>query len=530
MNLDRIVIVAVLMIAAVALATRLAALDARPMHGDEANQAHKTGVLIEDGVYDYDPHEHHGPTIYYLAQLSATLRGEKTFADTQEATYRVVPIIFSVFAILLLVLVRDGMGNNAIVWAALLAAVSPATVFYSRYFIQETLLVCLTFALIALGWRFTRSGHWAWAIGAGASAGLMHATKETCIIAFAAIGGATVFTFLISRWRAEPSTDVENRPRSTHSLRELLGWNLALPVALLTAILVSVTLFSSFFTHPRGILDSVLTYTSYLGRAAASDTQPGGAQWHAHPWHYYLSLLAYTKKPFGPIWSEGFILGLAAIGGAVALIRRDTSPLVRFLTIYTALTIAAYSVIPYKTPWNALTMLHGCTLLAGFGAASLIQVGRILPVRIVLAFALLLGVWQLGSQAYRANNDFSADPRNPYVYAHTSTSAVRLAERVQELAEVHPDGKKLLVRVVLPNGDYWPLPYYLRTNENTGYWSQISEDVDAPIVITAPVFQGTITERFRDDYELTHFSLRPGVILLMYVERNLWDTFMADRQ
>ncbi len=519
MNIDRITIAAVITIAALALATRLVALDARPMHGDEANQAHKTGVLIEDGVYTYDPHEHHGPSLYYLAQLSAAVRGETTFAETREATYRIVPVIFSIVAILLLLLVRDGLGNGAVMWAAAFAAVSPATVFYSRYFIQETLLVCFTFALIAFGWRYTRSGHWAWAIAAGVAAGLMHATKETCLIAFAAMIAAGIMTTAMGRWR-----------QSGDNASEPPKWQVAVPVALLVAIAVSATLFSSFFTHPRGIVDSVLTYTSYLGRAAASDTQSGGAEWHKHPWYYYVSLLAYTKKPFGPVWSEGLILGFAGVGVLFAIVPRKVSPLVRFLSFFTVLTIAAYSVIPYKTPWNALSLLHGCIVLAGFGAAELIRTARYLPIRIAVGASVLVGVWHLGVQANRANTDFNADPRNPYVYAHTSTSAVRLAERVQELAAVHPDGTQLLVRVILPGGDYWPLPFYLRGNPNTGYWGQPPEELDAPIVITSPVFQGVVSERLRDEYELSYFSLRPGVILIMYVEKGLWTEFMADRQ
>lgn len=519
MNVDRITIAAVITIAALAFATRLVALDARPMHGDEANQAHKTGVLIEDGVYQYDPHEHHGPSLYYLAELSAAVRGEKTFAETREATYRIVPVVFSIVAILLLVLVRDGLGNGAVLWAALLAAVSPATVFYSRYFIQESLFVCFTFAVIALGWRYTRSGHWAWAIAAGVAAGLMHATKETCVIAFAAIIAAGVMTRAMGRWR-KFDDDTSEWPRSPAAV---VG-------ALAIAVVVSATLFSSFFTHPRGIVDSVLTYTSYLGRAAGSDAQAGGAEWHKHPWYYYISLLAYTKKPFGPVWSEGVILGLAGIGVLFAMVPRKVSPLLCFLSLYTVLTIAAYSVIPYKTPWNALSMLHGGMLLAGFGASELIRTARYLPIRIAVGGVVLVGVWHLGVQAYRANTDFNADPRNPYVYAHTSTSAVRLAERVQELAAVHPDGKQLLVRVMLPGGDYWPLPFYLRGNPNTGYWGQPPEALDAPILITSPVFQGIISERVQDEYELSYFSLRPGVILIMYVEKGLWTEFMADRQ
>src|SRR4029450_9906849 len=77
------------------LALRVARLDARPMHHDEANQAIKFGALLDRGEYRYDPHDHHGPTLYYLTVPSAWLRGERTFASLDETTLRAVPVVFS---------------------------------------------------------------------------------------------------------------------------------------------------------------------------------------------------------------------------------------------------------------------------------------------------------------------------------------------------------------------------------------------------------------------------------------------------
>ncbi len=45
---------------------RLPRLATRPMHGDEANQAVKAGVLWKPAIYRYDPDEHHGPSLYWL--------------------------------------------------------------------------------------------------------------------------------------------------------------------------------------------------------------------------------------------------------------------------------------------------------------------------------------------------------------------------------------------------------------------------------------------------------------------------------
>ena len=39
---------------------------------------------------------------------------------------------------------------------------------------------------------------------------------------------------------------------------------------------------------------------------------------HAHPWHYYLRLLAYTSSA-GATWSEGLVLVLAVIGAAAGV-------------------------------------------------------------------------------------------------------------------------------------------------------------------------------------------------------------------
>ena len=56
----------ILAVAVGALAIRLPRLTFRPMHPDEANQAYKTGELLDTGAYAYDPTAHHGPTLYYL--------------------------------------------------------------------------------------------------------------------------------------------------------------------------------------------------------------------------------------------------------------------------------------------------------------------------------------------------------------------------------------------------------------------------------------------------------------------------------
>jgi len=160
--------VCLLMLAAAALAIRLPRLDQRPLHGDEANQAVKAGILLETGEYRYDPQEHHGPSLYWLTLPLLWLQGRADFAETTETDYRLVPVVFGVGLVLLLWLVADGLGRGPAVLAGLFTAISPAFVFYSRYYIQETLLVFFALAAMAAGWRYVCSKKTVWAILCGA--------------------------------------------------------------------------------------------------------------------------------------------------------------------------------------------------------------------------------------------------------------------------------------------------------------------------------------------------------------------------
>jgi len=106
-----------------ALALRVARLEVRPMHHDEANQALKFGDLLERGEYRYDYRDHHGPTLYYLTLPSAWLGGRHTLASLDEVTLRRVPVVFGAATILLLPFLSAGMGRTATAVAAWLDTV-----------------------------------------------------------------------------------------------------------------------------------------------------------------------------------------------------------------------------------------------------------------------------------------------------------------------------------------------------------------------------------------------------------------------
>ena len=102
------------------LALRLARLDVRPMHNDEANQAIKFGALLERGEYRYDAYDHHGPTLYYLSLPAAWLRGQTALASLDERTIRGVTAVAGAATILLLPLLSAAIGRTAVAAGAVL--------------------------------------------------------------------------------------------------------------------------------------------------------------------------------------------------------------------------------------------------------------------------------------------------------------------------------------------------------------------------------------------------------------------------
>jgi uncharacterized protein (TIGR03663 family) len=506
-----------------ALALRVPRLDRRPMHTDEAVHAQKFADLLEAGEYEYDPYEYHGPTLNYFTLVPAWLQSAPRYADVTELTLRIVPVVFGVLLVLASVLLVRGLGRAGAVTAAVFAAVSPSFVFYSRYYIQEVLLVFFTYAAVACGYRYVRSRSIHWALAAGAAAGLMHATKETCIIAFGAMGAALAVLFAVAIARGK-------RPRML-----LAGIRpIHLAAALVTALLVSALFCSSFLTHPRGVLDSYLTYATYLGRGGGEETI------HLHPWHYYLRMLLFWQYADGPVWTEALIVALAVAGIATLLRQRDVPgvdrSLVGFLAVYTVTLTVVYSALPYKTPWCMLGFLHGMILLAGVGASAFV---RWLPrrgPRVVAVIVLGVAVAHQLSLALLGSYVYPADSRNPYVYGHTTDEIFTVTERVRQYAGVYDDPCDLTVQVACTGHDYWPLPWYFRfyraghsnhLPETTGPLIFISEDLEGALtrklyVETPPADRQMYLYVFEKPY---YVWLRPHVKLFGLVRKDLWDRY-----
>jgi uncharacterized protein (TIGR03663 family) len=527
-----------------ALWLRTHELGRRPMHADEANQAVKAGELLECGEYSFDPLDHHGPTLYFAALPFAWARGEFTLADLSETSVRLVPAFFGTASVILLALLASGMnpeGENRgepdeeeIIgdrapppWPALAAAafmaLSPPAVYYSRYFVQETLLVAFTLATFVCAQQWWRTRLVRWAVAVGAGAGLMQATKATApLFLFAALLAVAVslrFRDGGSLGRSEAIGGGE-RPSRPHS------WLAAGGIALASALFVAGLFYSSFGTNPSGLVDAVRTYTHALARFGG-DAPPTG---HEKPWWYFLQLFGWQRNG-GLTWHQlalsvlalaGFAVALARVGRGIFVLRKSDPPesgnqpglTIRRSTLpiwaatYTVVIIAAFSSLAYKTPWHAVHFVPGLALLGAcaLGAVCSLNTGKY----VAIAFALAV-MGSLYQQTARAAFLRPADARNPYAYVHSSADVLKFrALAVAALAQA-PDRP---IRII--SEEYWPLPWYLRGLPNVGYWSEVPEDCDGALVIASQENAEAVQARLRDNYRTSFLGLRPGFICILY--------------
>jgi len=520
---------------------RIADLDRRPMHADEANQAVKTGELIESGHYAFDPRDHHGPTLYYAALPIAWLRGERNLATLTETTVRLVPAVAGTLSVFLLAALlgkspvscragpcghavsarRSGVATRASPtgptpwfrfrwnapsgriseipavstnpggvktpsrernhWVALLAAaflaVSPPAVYYSRYFIQETLLVTFTlgaFVCVRFWWR---SGSLAWALGAGVALGLMQATKASAPL----FVGAAIIAAIIT----QVPSPVAVRPRLHAAL------------AVIAAFAVAALLYSSFGRNPAGIRDAFFVYGPALHRA----NEGAG---HEKPWWYYLQLFGWQRNG-GLVWQQLLFSALALIGTVAVFFQSNKFP--RWVATYTLLVGATLSLTHYKTPWHALHFVPGMAILGAYAISAA-------PRTWLGTFVAVVTLATQFAQTRLVAFTRPADQRNPYAYVHSAPDVLKFRPLVETILASSPDG---IVRVI--GNEYWPLPWYLRGLPHVGYWSTPPDDCDAALVIATGEQSTAVREKLRGNYNESYLGLRPGVMAVIFTRR-----------
>ena len=87
----------------------------------------------------------------------------------------------------------------------------------------------------------------------------------------------------------------------------------------------------------------------------------------------------------------------------------------------------------------------------------------------------------------------------------------------------------MVVAVVAPPDEQWPLPWYLRTMPHVGYWTTPEGALaeQAPVLVASTAQTPAVDAALGDRYISEFYGLRPDVLLTLYVERSLWERYLA---
>lgn len=463
-------------IALVAIALRFWALDIKPAHFDEGVNGWFADRITETGYYHYDPTNYHGPLHMYAVFVSQTLLGRNLWA------LRLPAVAVSTASVLALLLLTPYFGAFAVRFAALAMAVSPAFVFYGRYSIHESWMVL--FLILTL-----RGVLGLWKTGAVRDLGFLAAgitgmilTKETYALHLACFLLAFPALWLWSRV-VRPCPRDEAAPRSWTGA-ELAGICGA-------GLLVIVLFYSGFFLDFAGLGGLAKTFGAWFETGWGAGGHEKTAFEFAGLNFYWLALMARFEWP--------------ALAGVAACVQcmGPVGARVRYTAIYAVGALAAYSIIPYKTPWCIVSILWPFYLVAGW------FLGRMrwpwgVPAAALLVLASLPASLDLNFRRF-------TDETHPYVYVQTYRDMDRFTEPLLEKARrdprfFHASGKFFLE-------SYYPLPWILGDFTAIGYYgeTEIPETMHPAFALCSKKQAPRVEKALEGDYWRREFRLRSGV-------------------
>jgi len=378
---------------------------------------------------------------------------------------------------------------------------------------------------------------------AAACFALLFATKET---AFITIGTMFIAAICVSIWMKirKPAADAEESDIADGALsftglsKAFGSGNRTLILSIASFVLIAwliVIFFTSLFALDKtslwlsiksGVGGFFDAYTIWTKTGSKDHTQNGY-------WAYFRWGLGEFKENIGlekRIEAPMFIL--SAIGTLIALVKAKH----RF-AIFTAFwamgLLAAYTLIPYKTPWLALNFLLPMCIVAGYGIGQLLEGAknqtRFVAIGLGIAAAVVMAY-----QTYELNFVHYADNDMPYVYAHTYEDFNGLVAAIDHYAEKSGKGRDATVEIVSP--DYWPLVWYVKDYAHANFWGHIIDINCYPVQTCSEMIvakkeeqDADVIRKYSSRYEYVgSWGLRPGVELELLVRRDIADPGAED--
>jgi uncharacterized protein (TIGR03663 family) len=570
--------VSCVLITATAVFMRFMSLTIKPLHHDEGVNGWFLTNLFRDGTYKYDPANYHGPTLYYISLAFAKVFGLETYS------IRASVAVWGVLVVVLAFFLRRYIGKVGSLFAALFLALSPGMVYISRYFIHEMFFVFLSLSIVLAVVFFIekrRAGIWAivwtalvllvcflpstlklasvlggenetsvWAFRGGffivqavlvglvirmllswnngtpiylllasACTSLLFATKET---AFITLGTMLIACFCIWIWQkifkvqdSTAPTDEEANQESIadahlnwKNFRTALGSGSDLLLIVISAVAIFlyivVLFFSSFFTYPDGIRGAIDAYALWTKTGSKDHTQNG--TWAYLKWGMEI---------------EAPILILSLLGLIISFVKARHR-FAMFACLWAFGLFAAYSIIPYKTPWLAISFLLPMCIAAGYAINEMIG-SRNQSLKLTGGLLAVIATAVLAYQTYDLNFVRYDDEDQAYVYAHTNREFLELMRQIEHYAEKSGKGEDAKIDIVSP--DYWPMVWYLRNYKQANFHGHIVDATDSEMIVAKKRDQDAdVIKKYSAKYDYVgSYALRPGVDLVLLVRKDLAD-------
>jgi len=306
----------------------------------------------------------------------------------------------------------------------------------------------------------------------------------------------------------EPSSDDYVETLVTwQGFRQALGSNkdkvLLFGGAFILFAYIFVLFFSSFFTYKEGIWKAFEAYAIWTKTGNTEHAQNGA--------------FAYLK--WGMKVESTILLG-ALLGSLIAFLKAKHR-FAMFVALWAAGVAIAYQIIPYKTPWLALSYILPMCIITGYGWSELIA-SKSLRLNIAAYAMIIIGTMVLGYQTYYLNWVRYDDDQMPYVYAHTRRGFLDMIKQIEHYSEKSGKGKDTVIDVVSP--DYWPMTWYTVSYNHVGYHGHLV-DTQAEIIVCKKKDQDTAAiEKYSGNYRYVGmYPLRPGVDLNLLVRKDIAD-------
>ena len=264
--------------------------------------------------------------------------------------------------------------------------------------------------------------------------------------------------------------------------------------------------FTSFFTYKEGFWKAFEAYNIW--------SKTGNKE------HAFNGTFAYFK------WCmklEGPIMILSVIGLLIAFIKAKHR-WGMFVGLWAWGLFAAYTIIPYKTPWLAISFILPMCMAAGYGVGEMIE-SRNQRLRNATWVVTAAGVALLCYQTYQLNFVRYDDDQMSYVYAHTKHGYKDMIDKIKYYAEKSGKGTQAQIEIVSP--DYWPMTWDLNKYERAYFQGRLVDIANPPaeMIVTKKGEQDAqVVPKYSEQYKLAgYWPLRPGVDLCVLVRKDLAD-------